>query len=53
MDEVKIEREGDDEDKRRNIKVGCGVVAVALLTIPALVIGIPLVVALYKWAFGW
>ncbi len=52
MDEVKIEREGDDGDKRRNIKVGCGVVTVAILTIPTLVIAIPLIVALYKWAFS-
>lgn len=48
LDEVKVER----DDNRRNMRVGCAVVGLGILAIPVVIIAIPLVAALYRWAFG-
>lgn len=48
-DEIPVIREGD---KNKNVKTGLCLVIVGFAIIPALVLAVPLVAALYKWAFG-
>lgn len=51
MDEIPIVKD-DGDGKKNNAAVGlCAVIVIAAL-IPVTVIAIPLIAALYKWAFG-
>ena len=50
MDDIPVDNA--DKENRRNIKVGCAVVAVAVLAIPTIIIAIPVIAGLYRWGFG-
>ena len=53
LDEVKIERDGGNDDERnKRIGLGCLTVVAGVGFLIALAVGIPLIAALYRWAFG-
>lgn len=49
MDDIPVD---SDKEKRQNFKIGCAVVAFAVLAIPTIIIAIPLIAGLYRWGFG-
>lgn len=52
MDDIKVERDGEDPQSARNRRLGCLAVVVFAVSIPVIIVAIPLVAGLYRWAFG-
>lgn len=52
MDDINVERNGRSPEEARNFKIGCLAVVIFAVSLPLVIVAIPLVAGLYRWAFG-
>lgn len=52
MDEIKVDRDGEDPERRRNIRRGYATILALVIVVVVVIVAIPLVAGLYRWAFG-
>jgi hypothetical protein len=52
VDDIRVERDGQTPEDRKNFKIGCLAVIVLGVAVPLIIVAIPLVAGLYRWAFG-
>lgn len=52
MDEIKVERDGEDPERRKNIRRGAATLLALMIVTVTVIVAIPLVAGLYRWAFG-